>query len=70
MYELYCLKSNSFLTMASNPYLTGDMYWNQLIHAWMSPELANYPPNKIRGIIIIPASDTAISSLSKMLEMK
>lgn len=56
--------------MASKPYLTGDKYWNQLIQAWMFPALANYPPKRIIGYIMIGARLTAVSSLLKMLDMK
>lgn len=56
--------------MASKPNLTGEMYWNQLIQAWMFPALANYPPKRMIGYMMIGARLTAVSSLLKMLDMK
>ena len=62
--------SNQFLTRASKAYLTGERYWNQLIHEGMLPALAKKPPNSIAGMIITGAIDIAVSSLLNIVETR
>ncbi len=55
------LPENSFCSNASNPYLTGDIYYSHANHAGTVPELVMNPPRIMSGSMNIGAMPTAAS---------
>ena len=64
------LSLNSTIFKTSKPYLTGEIYYSQLIQLLIFDTLENNPANKIIGIIIIGANSTARVPLLKILAMR
>ena len=64
------LSSNSFLRRASNPYLIGDKYYNQLIQEGIVDTVLMNPPKRVIGSINKGIMARADSNLLKALLMK